>query len=353
MRNLASIQLIESVEPIPGADAIEKLRVLGWNVVAKKGEHKPGDKVVYCEIDSLLPEREEFEFLRKCYKPALVTGSGAIILPAGFRIKTIKLRGQVSQGICFPLSILPPDAPTEVGADVTDVLGVVKYELPEDFGGSNGPNRPRISNFPGFLRKTDETRIQSMKGVLEQFRGEEFIATEKLDGSSFTAFVRDGEFGICSRNNLLDLEDVSHPFVALAGRLGLKEKMLALSERIAIQGEVIGPKIQGNKYGLTKHKLLLFDVYDHVSGRYSMPYMAYSVAERFGLQFVPVVEPGPFVLNHTVDQLVEMAQGKSLINPAVEREGIVVRPTNGMLDERGNRLSFKVINPRFLLEYDE
>src|SRR4051812_39405747 len=106
MRTLASIQTINAVEPILNADAIEKIRVLGWWVVAKKGEHKLGDKVVYCEIDSLLPERPEFEFLRaSSFKPAQVDETGSVVIPAGFRIKTIKLRGQVSQGICFPLSI--------------------------------------------------------------------------------------------------------------------------------------------------------------------------------------------------------------------------------------------------------
>src|SRR3954452_15193585 len=108
MRQLASIQTVNAVEPIPNADAIERIRVLGWWVVSKKGEHKPGDKIVYCEIDSLLPERPEVEVLRSSsFKPAQVDGAGAVTLPAGFRIRTVKLRGQVSQGICFPLSILP------------------------------------------------------------------------------------------------------------------------------------------------------------------------------------------------------------------------------------------------------
>ena len=128
MRKLASIQTVNAVEPIPNADAIEKVRVLGWWVVSKKGEHKPGEKLVYCEIDSLLPELPEFEFLRpSSFKPAQTDATGATILPAGFRIKTVKLRGQVSQGICFPLSILPPGVPTEEGADVTELLGDSPY----------------------------------------------------------------------------------------------------------------------------------------------------------------------------------------------------------------------------------
>src|SRR6185295_6305967 len=131
MRKLASIQTINTIEPIPNADAIERIRVLGWWVVAKKGEHQTGEKVIYCEIDSLLPERPEFEFLRAgSFKPGQTDPDGATILPAGFRIKTVKLRGQVSQGICFPLSLLLTDAPTDEGADVTELLGIHKWEPP-------------------------------------------------------------------------------------------------------------------------------------------------------------------------------------------------------------------------------
>src|SRR5579862_4140343 len=164
MRKLASIQTVNAVEPIANADAIEKVRVLGWWVVAKKGEHRPGDRVVYCEIDSLLPERPEFEFLRAgSFKTAIVEG-GAVVQPAGFRIKTVKLRGQVSQGICFPLSILPPGAPTDEGADVTDLLGIRKYDPPQP---ANLRGRVK-GGFPAFLAKTDEVRVQVLLPVLER-----------------------------------------------------------------------------------------------------------------------------------------------------------------------------------------
>ena len=222
MRKLASIQTVNAVEPIPNADAIEKIRVLGWWVVVKKGEHQPGDKLVYCEIDSLLPERPEFEFLRtSSFKPAQTDAAGAVTLPAGFRIKTVRLRGQVSQGICFPLSILPPGAPTEEGADVTGLLGVLKWEppLPVGMGGKvKGP-------FPGFLPKTDETRVQVLESVLERNRGRTFYVTEKLDGTSFTAFLREGQFGICSRNLWMDEADESNVLVRVAKGLKLEEKL--------------------------------------------------------------------------------------------------------------------------------
>src|SRR6266699_2318808 len=156
MRKLASIQSVNAVEPILNADAIEKIRVLGWWVVVKKGEHQPGDRIVYCEIDSLLPERPEFEFLRpSSFKPAQTDATGIVTLPSGFRIKTVRLRGQVSQGICFPLSVLPPGAPTDEDADVTDALGVLKWEPPQAVG-MGGRTK---GSFPGFLAKTDETRV--------------------------------------------------------------------------------------------------------------------------------------------------------------------------------------------------
>src|SRR3954453_17536555 len=241
MRKLSSIQTVNAVEPIPNADAIEKIRVLGWWVVVKKGEHQPDDKLVYCEIDSLLPERPEFDFLRAgSFKPAQTDATGAVTLPAGFRIKTVRLRGQVSQGICFPLSILPPGAPTEEGADVTDLLGVRKWEppLPVGMGG-------RVKGgFPGFLPKTDETRVQVLEPVLRRHRGKTFYVTEKLDGTSFTAFLRQGQFGICSRNLWMDETDETTVFAWVAKELKLEARMRAARERLgfdlAIQAEMIG-----------------------------------------------------------------------------------------------------------------
>ena len=261
MRTLASIQTVNAVEPIPNADAIEKIRVPGWWVVVKKGEHKTGDKLVYCEIDSLLPERPEFEFLRaSSFKPAQTDATGAILLPAGFRIKTVKLRGQVSQGIGFSLSILPADAPTEEGADVTGLLGILKWEPPLPVG-MGGKVKGR---FPGFLPKTDETRVQVLETVLERHRGKTFSVTEKLDGTSFTAFLRQGEFGICSRNLWMDEADETNVLVRVAKGLCLEEKLRGAQVRLgfdlAVQAEVVGPGIQKNKYAMPAVTLRVFSV---------------------------------------------------------------------------------------------
>ena len=194
-RKLATVETILDIQPIEGADAIEVAMVRGWKIVVKKGDFKVGDLCVYCEVDSLMPRKPEYEFLA----------------PRGYRIRTIKLRGQISQGIAFPLQILPRDffAPGQkivpvAGLDVTDALGVIKYEPPVSVqlaGLVKG-------SFPGFLPKTDEERIQNIPWVLEKYPTVDFYATEKLDGSSVTLYLNNGEFGVCSRNlELKETED--------------------------------------------------------------------------------------------------------------------------------------------------
>lgn len=181
-RKLASIQKVREVKPIKNADAIEVARVNNWDVVVKKGEYKPGDLCVYCEVDSFLPEKPEFEFLRKSsYKKMGDVG--------GFRLKTIKMRGQISQGLLLPLSVLNSDETPYSGVwvegdDVTEMLGIVKYEppIPAELAGK------MKGNFPSFVVKTDEERIQNMTDEFEQIKklqreqGVKFYETEKLDG---------------------------------------------------------------------------------------------------------------------------------------------------------------------------
>lgn len=355
MRKLASVQTVNAVEPIPNADAIEKIRVLGWWVVVKKGEHRVGDKLVYCEIDSLLPERPEFEFLRAgSFKPAQEDSTGAVTLPAGFRIKTAKLRGQVSQGICFPLTILPADAPTDEGADVTERLGILKWEPPAPAG--MGGKMKIKGPFPGFLPRTDETRVQVLESVLERNRGKTFYVTEKLDGTSFTAFLRQGEFGICSRNLWMDETDESNVLARVSKALRLEERLRAVRERLgfdlAIQAEVIGPGIQKNKYALAAATLRTFNLLNLDTGRLLDHDQSLGLLGELQVESVPQL--GTLVLDHGVDDLVAFAEGTSVLNPKVQREGVVLRPFVEEYDEDvGGRLSFKVINPKFLLKYDE
>jgi len=219
MRKLASIQRIKALEPIEGADAIEKATVLGWQLVVKKHEFKVGDLVVYCEIDSLMPDKPEFEFLK----------------PRGMRVRTIRLRGQVSQGICFPLSILPMNFAVIEDADCTGILGIEKYEPPMP-ACLSGIAKGR---FPSFIPKTDETRVQVLQKLLDKYKGEKCYITEKVDGSSGTFYINNGEFGVCSRNLEL-LEDSENSFWKVARLMDIENKLRSLNGNFAIQGELIG-----------------------------------------------------------------------------------------------------------------
>lgn len=352
MRKLASIQSVSQIESIRNADAIERVRVLGWWVVCKKGEYAVGDQVVYCEIDALLPERPEFEFLRaNCFKPAIVDGD-KVVQPAGFRIRTVKIRGQVSQGICFPLSILPEGDQPGIDTDVTEQLGIRKYEPPMPVGLSG-----RVKGaFPSFLSKTDETRVQVLETVLDENRGRDFVMTEKLDGSSFTAFLRDGEFGICSRNLWMEEADEANASARLAKSINLKSRLKMIQAEFGfqpvVQGELIGPGVQKNKYKLKELQLHVFNLINLENLRCVDHADFGRILKQVGLTAVP--EVGVLQLGHSVDELVELSIAKSVLNKDVQREGLVFRPPVEQYETTlGGRLSFKVINPKFLLKYDE
>jgi len=193
MRKLATIQQISEINLIPNADRIEVASVLGWKVVVEKGQFKVGDLCVYCEIDSILPEKPEYEFLRSKH----------------FRIKTQKLRGQVSQGICFPINTLfgkinKSIVDLEIGEEVTDALEIKKHmpNIPACLTGLVKGAFPEV-----VCQKTDETRVQVLQDVITRYKGTKCYATEKLDGSSATYYFNKGEFGVCSRN--LELKETA------------------------------------------------------------------------------------------------------------------------------------------------
>lgn len=338
-RKLASVRVISNIQPIPNADKIELVTVDGWNVVvAKDVGHKVGDLVIYCEIDSFLPIREEFEFLRKSsYKKM-----GDV---EGFRLRTVKLRGQVSSGLILPLSILnPPNTNIYVtpfeGLDVTEMLDIVKYEppIPAELAG-------KVKGvFPSFIPKTDEERIQNLTKEYEEWKYQskhQFYVTEKLDGSSATFYVKDGEFGVCSRNLEL-LETEGNTFWKVARELDLENKMKSLGKNISLQGELIGEGIQGNPYKLKGQTIRFFTGYD-IDKQERLNLRDFIVIlELLGLQSVPILSI-EFFLPDSVEQLLQQAEGKSVINPDTEREGVVVRSMDGSI-------SFKAISNTFLLK---
>jgi len=337
-RKLATIQKIVSIEPIEGADKIERVTVLGWHLVVKKGEFKIGDLCVYCEVDSLMPVKPEYEFLRKfCYNKRL----------DGFRIKIVKMRGQVSEGVALPLSIIKDINDFNEGDDVTELLDIRKYEAPipsELSGRTKG-------GFPNFISKTDEIRIQSIPEILEQCKGEIFVVTEKVDGTSSTYYVNNREFGFCGRNWEFE-SSVQNTYSQVAKDMQIEDKLKSLNKNIAIQGEIIGPGIQGNLYKLTKHELMVFDIFYIDKYRYYNHNELTKICKQLDLKTVPIISEN-FKMEHTVDELVEFSNGASILNTNIKREGIVFRSTLQINDSSLKRLSFKVINPEFLLKYEK
>jgi len=338
MRKLASIQRIKALDPIEGADAIERATVLGWQLVVKKSEFQVGDLAVYCEIDSLMPERPEFEFLK----------------PRKMRIRTVRLKGQISQGICFPLSILPPDFPVEEGADCTEALGIILYEPPVPANLSGIAK----GKFPSFIPKTDETRVQNMQKALDKYKGVKCYVTEKVDGSSTTYYINKDEFGVCSRN--LDLlEDDSNTFWKVAKQQKVEDKLRSLGKNIALQGELVGESVQSNKLKLRGQTVKFFSAYDIDHRSYLSFQELKKLLEDLSLEMVPVISTD-YLLENDINSIIKMATIKSLVNPAAWAEGIVIRPLEEIYDVfllnenlSDGRLSFKAINPEFLIKYGE
>jgi RNA ligase (TIGR02306 family) len=354
-RKLASVQRIREIRPIEGADAIELAIINSWQVVvAKNVGHKVDDFVVYCEIDSFLPIREEFEFLRKSSYKKMGDQEG-------FRLNTIKLRGQVSQGLVVPIHVLPLLEMVHEGQDVTEMLGIVKYEppVPAQLAGK------ATGYFPSFLRKTEEERCQNLTREYETWKlssEHQFYVSEKLDGSSSTFYVRDGEFGVCSRN--LDLcrpepfvegmvmcdDGIERPkkentFWKVARELNIEENVVDMGRNLAIQGEIIGEGIQGNPYRIKGQTLRVYNAFDIDTQEYLGFEDLKLTTRALCLEMVPIIDE-EFTLPETIDELLKFAEGKSTLNAAAEREGYVIR-------SHDMKISFKVISNNFLLKEKE
>ncbi len=340
-RKLACVRQVDEIRSIEGADAIEAAIVGGWQVVVKKGTFKPGDLGVFFEIDAVPPDQPEYRFLWQ--KSGEDTPR-----PRNFRIRTKKLRGCLSQGLLLPFSEVPTAIGSE-GSDLTEFLGVTKYEPPEP-GGPGFTRGRSAGNWPGFCPKTDEERIQNCKRVLEELRGKPYVMTLKLDGTSFTCgFDAEGKFHVCSRNLSVKKPEEGEPsnvYWDMAKKYNLER--VCREHNVAIQGEICGPGIQGNKLGLKEHDLFVFTLFRRDLGR--LPYFSLKFfCEAYDLKPVPLVESGDS-FDETLDSLLAKAEGK-YEGTQNEREGLVVRSRDPLFSEvlRGN-LSFKVISNRFLLK---
>ena len=353
MSNLASIQKIISLEPIDGADKIELAKVLGWQVVVKKGEFKVGDKCVYIQIDTVVPDHPDFEFLRE----------------RNFRVRTIKLRKQLSQGLIIP-------APTTIlcreGLDVTELIGIKKYEKidnnPQRYEKPRTPKvwykkwiylfkfnilykllpnlRPKTRNpFPtNLVSKTDEERIQNIPHVLEQYRGKEFYVSYKMDGSSIT-IIHNRVFGkskyrICSRN--FELHDRNNDWYKVFKSTNFSQHVDRLVKHfntndVIVQGECIG-NFNGNHHNLDMNEIRLFNII--VDGERVNQLHFNQICNEFSIPQCPYFSV--ITLNHSMDEILKISEIPDILNSKVPAEGLVWR---GIEDNT----SFKVLNNNYLL----
>lgn len=368
MRKLASIRRIADIQPIEGADAIEVATIDGWKVVVKRGEFAVGDLAVYIEIDAWVPH-ELAPFLSKGQEPREYNGV------KGERLRTIKLRGQVSQGLLLPLRPVFAEWTDEnfqkniledeerVGDDLTEALGIQKWEavLPAQLQGQAAGMFPT-----SLIPKTDQERIQNCFGeiqkrakrfatekvwnadtqtleerpvvVPEGFKEPTYEVTLKLDGSSCTIFRWEDELRVCSRNLELKINDENrdNTFVAMALKYGHR-----IPNGVAVQGELMGPGIQGNREGFTEHKFFVFDMFDINKHEYVPPVYCRMNCHLLELDHVPVITVDANA-PASVEEGLALAEGPS-INHKI-REGLVWKCNEDP------SFSFKTISNKFLLQ---
>ena len=342
MRKMATIRKIDALRPIVGADAIECAIVGGWTCVVKKGEYTAGDLAVYCEIDSWIPY-EVAPFLSKGNFPHVYNEV------KGERLRTVKLRGQLSQGLLLPLKelygLLQGLNNHFEGQDVSENLGIVKYEapIPASLAGEVK------GMFPSHIPKTDQERIQNLSVELEEWKAEKLTweVTEKLDGSSMTVYIIDGEVGVCSRN--LDLKpNKDNSLWATAYKNEINVKLIQSLSNLAIQGELVGNGIQGNIYKMRDQEFYVYDIYDIDAGRYFTPAERVAYCKVWDIKHVPVFKSDFMLTTETVADLLQMAEGKSVMGDIAgpEREGVVYKCNE-------KQVSFKAISNKFLLKGGE
>ena len=361
MRKLATIRRISQILPIEGADLIVTAVIDGWTVVVRKDEFDVDDHCVYFEIDSFLPDgNPAWQHLVEKH-PRTFDGK------RGHRLRTVRLRGQLSQGFVIPVKIEYPgglpygsgvvtnSAGEEMfineGVDVSEFLGIVKYEppVPAELAGQVR------GNFPGFIPKTDQERCQNLGSeIFVDNANSRYEISMKLDGTSFTGYYRDGDDGVCGRNWELkaDGSNEHNTLVRMYIDSGLQAALRNYGRNYAVQGELMGPGIQGNRENLKAHTLFIFDIYDIDSGCYLAPYVRHNVMtelwncglNREMVQHVPVMtmEVSLAELGITnINQLLKFAEGPSLNHPV--REGNVFKRIDG-------GFSFKAISNAFLLK---
>ena len=354
-RKLARLVVLDEVAAHPNADALDIATIGGWRVVAQKGLYVTGDVACYFEVDSWIPN-EIAPFLTKPDKePKVYEGV------KGERLRSIKLRGELSQGLLIPVKELPNgDKISELvtaellagfDVDLTETLGILKWERPIN---ANLAGLAK-GNFPNFLRKSDQERIQNLKRQFQDAvdNGEEFNVTYKLDGSSFTGYVAgdDGRVsvGVCSRNLELKFEgNEGNLFVQTFIKYDLEAKLRAYRQAtgrsIAVQGEMVGPGIQGNFEGLDEIELFIYNVFDIDQQKYLLAGEARHVCNDLDLKMVPTFSVR-MTLPPTMPEILALADGESGLKGKF-REGLVFKSLT-------RNFQFKVVSNRYLLKQGE
>lgn len=344
MRKLASVQRIWNIEPIEGADRIELAHVLGWQCVVNKGQFQPMDLAVYFEVDSFLPIAPEYEFLRaSSYRKTDIMGEG-------FRLRTMKFRGQISQGLLLPVAAFPEiPSDVELGTDVTEQLGIRKWEIEERIttGGT------MIGTLPYDVPHTDETRVQAEPDLIQDFSGLEYYISTKMDGSSHSVSVDENGFHVTGHNYEYK-DDGNSPFYELVKSVGLQQKMESFAvenglKAFTIQGELCAPGIQKNRLKLTKPEWYVFTIREN--GKRAGLERMLEICDRLQLNRVPIEEVGIDLPRKypDIEALLERADGN--YPNGGKKEGIVIRPTEPVYCERiCAELSMKVVSNKYLLK---
>lgn len=344
-RKLVTIRKISEIRPIPDADAIELAIVDGWQCVVQKSmNYKVGDKVFYFEIDSFLPfSKHQFEFLRP--KDGRITVFNGV---EGHRLRTIKLRKQLSQGLLVPVDydelLADPNFVDDL-EDYSEYWGVQLYEkpLPAQLAGTVR------STFPSFIPKTDQERVQNLTQTLARRAAEKpnelFEVTIKLDGSSMTVYRRDDDIGVCSRNLSLKEND-DNTFWKVAKQDGLIDVLNKIGRNLAFQGELIGEGIQNNVEKMKGQMFRLFDIYDIDAGRYLSHHERMEIVTDHPVNHVPLLYNVPLadfegLSDGNINAVLAAAEGPSIHTD--NREGIVFKS----IDDPS--FSFKAISNKYLL----
>lgn len=333
---LASIERILDIQPIEGADRIQVAKVLGYQSVIKKGEYAIGDLVVFIRPDTLLPRSSWNVFLWPKNMPD-ITGPAV-------RLKISKFRGCFSEGLIVPCGTLPNTLELIEGKDVTDELKILKYEKqlsPQLAGDAKGL-------FPKHTPKTDQENLLSNPKLIEEIQTKELVITTKFDGCSATFSYFNGEIDVCSRNlSLLPSEE--NLYWKIAAKYDIINKLKQLARNISIQGEIVGPKVNGNNLGLSEFRFAIFDIWDIDEKKYWNYYKIADFCAGNRLETVDFIM-GCSGSGYTIEKLLEIANTNKYENGKLA-EGIVVQSADNCYSEvLCGRLSFKVINQNYLLK---